>query len=424
MSAARAISPASEGRPLVIIGAGLAGWTAAREFRKLDASTPVLLVTADSGDFYAKPSLSNALAQKRTPAQLVTTAAATMATQLQVTLHAGTRVTSIDTTAQTIVTTGGSFAYRQLVLATGARAIRLPLAGDAADLVHSVNSLDDFSRFHANLTGPRIAKRPTDPATDDAHPAKHVLIMGAGLIGCEFANDLAGTGYQVSVVDPADGPMAGLLPQEASAELRAALTNLGVDWNFGATVTAVNRSPGGGPDAGQPALQAVLSTGVTVPADLVLSAIGLRADIALAQAAGLRCERGIVVDATLQTSAAQVYALGDGAQYASAGGRTLPYVMPIMHAAKSLATTLTGQATKLAFPLMPVLIKTPALPTVVAAPAPGTPGVWGASEPGLWHFIDAQGQRRGFVLTGLQAARRAEQISMMERGSADSAPAG
>ena len=64
---------------LIIVGAGLAGWTTAREFRKLDTTTPVQLVTADSGDFYAKPALSNAFAQSRLPAQLVSTPAAKMA---------------------------------------------------------------------------------------------------------------------------------------------------------------------------------------------------------------------------------------------------------------------------------------------------------------------------------------------------------
>ena len=106
----------------------------------------------------------------------------------------------------------------------------------------------------------------------------------------------------------------------------------------------------------------------------MLCAIGLRADTSLAQAAGLNCERGVVIDAALQTSAEHIYALGDGAQYTSAGGRTLPYVMPIMNAAKALAATLAGTRTEVAFPLMPVAIKTPALPIVVGAAAPGTPG--------------------------------------------------
>jgi rubredoxin-NAD+ reductase len=143
----------------------------------------------------------------------------------------------------------------------------------------------------------------------------------------------------------------------------------------------------------------------------VLSAIGLRADTALASASGLVCERGIVVDQSLQTSAKQVYALGDCAQYASAGQRTLPYVMPIMHAAKALAATLTGNRTELVFPLMPVAIKTPALPIVVSAAHPALQGRWvaeAAELPGVWRFVDAQGAQRGFLLTGKSTARRME----------------
>jgi rubredoxin-NAD+ reductase len=147
----------------------------------------------------------------------------------------------------------------------------------------------------------------------------------------------------------------------------------------------------------------------------VLSAVGLRADTNLAQAAGLVCERGIVVDAQLQTSAPNIYALGDCAQYASAGGRTLPYVMPIMTAAKALAATLAGTPTPAVFPLMPVAIKTPALPVVVSPPVPSVQGTWvldavgeGASTGDVWRFIDAAGAQRGFALTGKAAARRME----------------
>jgi rubredoxin-NAD+ reductase len=121
--------------------------------------------------------------------------------------------------------------------------------------------------------------------------------------------------------------------------------------------------------------------------------------------------------------------LGDSAQYGPGrwdaeaapgslprqptGGRTLPYVMPIMSAAKALAATLAGQRTEVVFPLMPVAVKTPALPMVVAPPAPGTPGQWLHAEPGLWQFNDAQGLRRGFVLTGAQTPRRGEQSKLV-----------
>jgi rubredoxin-NAD+ reductase len=282
--------------------------------------------------------------------------------------------------------------YSHLVLATGAQPIRVTVAGDAAAEVRSVNSLDDFAAFHAQL-----------------HPGAQVLVMGAGLIGCEFANDLAAAGHPVHVVDPGSRPLAALLPDDASAQLQEALSSLGVQWHFGATVQSVTANPASSGSK----FTAQLSNGLEVHADALLSAIGLRADTTLAHSAGIACDRGIAVSSTLQTSAEGVYALGDGAQYASAGNRTLPYVMPIMQAARALAATLAGQPTELAFPLMPVAVKTPALPLVVAPPAPGTVGAWREAEPGIWQFFDAEGTQRGFVLAGRQTGRRAEQAKLV-----------
>lgn len=399
MSAVSIPQTGSGATALVIVGAGLAGWTTAREFRKLDASTPIVLVTADSGDFYAKPTLSNACAQKRSADQLVTTPAAKMAETLNVTLLAHTQVQAIAAQAQTLTLSAAdgttqTVAYRHLVLATGAHPIHVPVQGYAATLVQSINHLGDLARFQQQL----------------GDTPKTVLIMGAGLIGCEFANDLIQGGHTVHVVDPTERPLAALLPAGASAQIRAALQALGVVWHFGTTVQALNHG------AGATGLTATLGDGNGVAADLVLSAIGLRADTALAQTAGITCERGVVVDELLQTSAAQVFALGDCAQYASAGARTLPYVMPIMNAARALAATLAGTPTPLVFPLMPVSIKTPALPTVVAAPHPALAGSWvaealdaeAALAGGAWRFMDADGQQRGFVLCGKQSTRRME----------------
>jgi rubredoxin-NAD+ reductase len=161
---------------------------------------------------------------------------------------------------------------------------------------------------------------------------------------------------------------------------------------------------------GEHGLMATLSDESTLPVDAVLSAIGLRADTTLAQQAELKCERGVVVDAHLQTSAKHVYALGDCAQYDAADRRTLPYVMPIMQAAKALAATLAGNPTQVSFPLMPVSIKTPACPIVVAAASPVVTGQWAADGEGagVWRFIDSTGVQRGFVLTGKQTSRRME----------------
>lgn len=388
--------------PLIVVGSGVAGWTTVREFRKLDTSTPVVLITADQGDFYAKPMLSNAYAQKRNPAQLVTTPAAKMAETLQVTLLDHAKVQSIDTAVKSIAVQQGSaihsLNYRQLVLATGANPIRVPLKGDAADQVRSINTLDDFAGFYGALG--------VDASMPDSGTGKTVVVMGAGLIGCEFANDLASAGVRVHVADPAERPLAALLPQEAGNQLQVALSEVGVQWHFGTSVAAVNTDPAG-------RLNVTLNDQSTVTADLVLSAIGLRADTQLAKAAGLACERGVLVNTRLETSAPGVYALGDCAQYESAGQRTLPYVMPVMTAARAMAATLAGTPTEAIFPLMPVSVKTPALPIVVAAPHPATTGQWHADGPeGAWRFVDDKSIQRGFVLTGKNTARRMEMTKL------------
>lgn len=124
----------------------------------------------------------------------------------------------------------------------------------------------------------------------DAHP---LIFVGAGLIGCEFANDLVAAGHRVSVMDPSNGPLATLLPAEASARLQHVLTGLGVAWHWGTTVHAVHSVTMAEGVGQMPAPSLELSNGLNVSADIVLSAIGLKADLALA--ASLTCERGFVL---------------------------------------------------------------------------------------------------------------------------------
>jgi rubredoxin-NAD+ reductase len=361
---------------ILILGTGLAGYTVAREFRKLDTQTPLTLVTRDAGSFYSKPVLSNALAQKKAPAQIALNSATDMSRQLHATVNTHLEIRAIDTAARTVTTVNGPvLGYDRLVLALGADPIRLPLAGDAAGQVLSVNDLDDYTRFRTALEG-----------------RQRVVILGAGLIGCEFANDLAVGGIQVHAIDLAPQPLNRLLPPQAAAFLHTALGNAGVHFHLGTTVQSVDHQAG--------ALRVMLANGIALDTDLVLSAIGLKPRVALAEAAGLSVQRGIVTDTLLQTSAPGVYALGDCAEVA---GHQLPYVMPIMQAARALAKTLAGSPTAVQYPAMPVVVKTPACPTVVCPPPAGVDGGWvetATAEGVRALFRDQTGALRGFALVG------------------------
>jgi rubredoxin-NAD+ reductase len=366
--------------PIVIVGSGLAGYTLARELRKLDRESPLVMVSADDGSFYSKPNLSNALAAGKTPAQLVGASAEAMAQQLGAEILTQTRVTAIDPAGRKLRLSGGELRYSRLALALGADPIRLPLGGDAAEEVFSVNDLADYARLRERLDG-----------------RCRIAILGAGLIGCEFANDLATAGHAVEVIDIAMQPLGRLLPPEAGA-MRQALADTGVGWHLGHTAQAVRRTASG--------LEIHFADGGTVGADLVLSAVGLRPRTGLARSAGLAINRGIVVDRLLETSAAGIYALGDCAEVES---HVLPFVMPIMHAARTLAATLAGRPQPVSYPAMPVVVKTPALPAVVCPPAPGRAGTWsieGDARNLSARFVDSDGTMLGFALTGDACSKR------------------
>ena len=366
---------------IVIIGSGLAGYTVIREVRKLDKSVPITLITREPGYFYSKPMLSTALAGKKEVVQLVTTPADGMATQLEITILSETDVSAINTQAQILQTSKGEVPYGKLVMALGSDQIRLPLAGNAAKEVLTVNDLEDYARFRNAIVG-----------------KKNIAILGAGLIGCEFANDLVLGGYAVDVIDLAAQPLGRLLPEQAAKELQAKLSDAGVRWHFSTTVQSVDRNGD--------VLQITLANGDSITSDAVLSAVGLKPRLALAKAAGMRTGLGIQVNRELETSANNVYALGDCAEV---DGLVLPYVMPIMQAARALAPTLIGQRTALIYPAMPIMVKTPALATIVSPPAKGVKGEWKttAVDGGIEaRFESADGKLLGFALMGAATAQR------------------
>lgn len=365
-----------------IIGSGVAAWTLVRELRKANPDAEIRLITADSGDFYSKPMLSNALASGKTPESLVMTPAAKFAEQQKVELIANASVSAIHADTRKIASSAGEFSYDNLVLALGADTIKLPLEGDGASDVISVNDLNDYAVFRKLLEG-----------------KKEVAVLGAGLIGCEFANDLLKADIHTTVFDLADRPLARLLPEQASTFMQNKLAEKGVSWKLGRSVTSIAKNGAG--------YTLTDSSGESTQADLVLSAVGLKPRTELAQNAGLTVQRGIVVNGLGQTSNSNIYALGDCADYL--GKFVLPYIMPVMQSARAMAQTLSGKPTEIKFPAMPVSIKTPDCPAVVNPPLPEHQGEWEitADENGVKAlFKDKDGALLGMALLGEASKER------------------
>ena len=366
--------------PVVIIGTGLAGYNLAREFRKLDKDTPLLLITGDDGRAYSKPMLSTGFTKQSTADDLAQADAGKMAQQLQASIWTFSEVTAIDTEQQTLAVNGAATVrYRSLVLAWGADVISPPMAGDALDKVYAVNDLLDYAKFRSALQSAEVKK---------------VFIIGAGLIGSEFANDLLNGGFAVEAVDPLAHNLATLLPMPAGCAVQQALEEKGAAFHFGTVAERIDAAPSG------QGVVVRLANGAEVEADLVVSAVGVRPRTALAEASGIAVNRGVLANRRLETSARNVYTLGDCAEVE---GHVLYYVAPLMASARALAKTLAGIATEVVYPAMPVTIKTPACPIVVSPPPRDTVGEWEIAAEGrnvVAQFKDGAGKLLGFALTG------------------------
>lgn len=375
--------------PIIIIGSGMAGYTVAREFRKLSPEQELVMICADDAVNYAKPTLSNAFAGNKAPEQIALGDATKMATQLNMRIEAETWVKAINAESHeiTLEKNGETITqpYSKLVLAVGANPIRLAIAGDGSDDIHVVNSLTDYRTFRENLS-----KRKD----------KRVVILGAGLIGCEFANDLLHSHYDVTVIDLAPQPLGRLLPNHVAEAFKTNLEQAGIKFALSTTVEKVTKINDGEDYA------VTLANGQTLVADIVLSAIGLQPNIALAKEANIQTSRGIITNTLLETSQPDIYAVGDCAEV---NGTLLPFVMPIMQQARALAKTLSGQSTNVHYPAMPVAVKTPAAPLTVL-PAPLDVEVnWETEEFDdgmLAKAADGQGTLRGFVLLGATAGKQ------------------
>lgn len=324
--------------PIIIIGSGLAGYSLAREIRRADQSVPIKIFTRDDGSFYSKPMLSNGFSTKKTVTQLSGQSAEKMREQLKIDIVTHTKVEAVYPERRLVEVNGTEVSYRQLVFAVGAEPISPQLEGPAITELISVNSLDDYAKLLPLLNN-----------------KKRIAILGAGLIGCEFANDLQLAGHEVSLIDLGRWPLNRLLPEKIGIQMAEAFRNVGIRLHLGQAAKSLDYEHG--------ALSLALANGHIEQVDVVISAIGLKTRSGLAIQAELDIDKGIIVNRYLETSVVGIYALGDCAQVE---GMLLPYVMPIMQCTKALAKTLLGERTPVSYPAMPIIVKTPAFPLAIA----------------------------------------------------------
>ncbi|HCT5134575.1 TPA: NADH:flavorubredoxin reductase NorW, partial [Aeromonas hydrophila] len=369
-------SDAGISREIVVIGSGFAAQQLVKSLRKLDAEQPIRLITADSGDEYNKPDLSHVVSRGCAAEAMTRQSGSDFAEQQRIALLPHCPVLGIDPARRLVLTEQGEFPYGQLVLATGASAVRPELPG--SEHLVTLNSQQEYAVAEGAI-----------------QQARRILVLGAGLIGCELAMDMASDGREVTLLDLADSPLSALLPATLTQPLQQALRSQGVSLQFGTGLARIDAQPGDG-------WRVTLSDGCVSEQDLVIAAIGLRPNLALARGAGLAVERGILVDDRLQTSDPHIFALGDCVQWQ---GQLLPFLQPIVLGANALARTLLGTPTPLALPPMLVKVKTPRYPLQLAGRTRGEDLAWQCrwnSHGMVAEARDQAGELCGFVVGGDQ----------------------
>ena len=323
---------------IVIIGAGLAGWHVIDAIRSKDQDIPITLITADNGDRYHKPMLTMAISQNKSAVDLVRATGADGAVTAGITLLADTSVSDIDADKQQLQlisanrsdpanTSYATISYDKLVLAMGAHPIfpkSLP-----QDLVWHVNHIERFGQLQEKL----------------ATGSQRIAIVGAGMVGTEIAEDLLKAGHTITLIDLNDAPLAQMLPAQATARIAKAVESQGIQFLGGCQVSAVIRNTDGTLQVDYELLKATLDHKTSAEAlivDHVIASTGLLVNDALPTAAGIEFNRrtGIVVDSqTLQTDAANIYAIGD---CMSIDGVACRYVAPLRAQAATIADGILG----------------------------------------------------------------------------------
>ena len=275
---------------VVIVGGGAAGNAAAETLRREGYEGPITLLSADAALPCDRPNLSKDYLAGNAQPDWIPLRSETFYGAHRIEVRLNTRVSKIDPAQKTVTLNDGSrIGYGALLLATGAEPVRLPVPGADLPHVHVLRTLAD-----------------SDALIAAARSARRCVVVGASFIGLEVAASLRVRKLEVQVVAPEARPMDRVLGRELGDMIKALHEAHGVVFHLGANITEITAD------------RVRLSTGQEIEADLVVTGIGVRPNIALAQEAGLAVDRGVTVDGYLQTSAPGVFAAGDIARWPDA----------------------------------------------------------------------------------------------------------
>jgi NADPH-dependent 2,4-dienoyl-CoA reductase/sulfur reductase-like enzyme/nitrite reductase/ring-hydroxylating ferredoxin subunit len=280
-------APAGAPQKIVIVGAGAAGFAAAERLRRLGYVGSLTMLSDDEAPPVDRPNLSKDYLAGSAPEEWVPLRDDAFYADQRIDLRLKAGVVRLHVAAQEVeLAVGSKVPYDRLLLATGAEAVRLPIPGMDLPHVHTLRSLADCRSIIARA----------------AH-ARRAVVMGASFIGLEVAASLRARGLEVHVVAPEQRPMERVLGPQMGEFLQRLHEEHGVIFHLGNTASAIDPK------------QVSLHAGGSVEADLVVVGVGVRPRLALAEHAGLAIDRGVMVDASLQTSAPGVFAAGDIARW-------------------------------------------------------------------------------------------------------------
>ena len=284
---ARAPAPAEASKTVVIVGGGAAGLAAAAELRRLGFAGKLVMLSAEDAPPLDRPNLSKDYLAGAAPEDWLPLRPESFYSDNGIELRLGVVANGLDAKARRLTLKDGSaLEFDRLLLATGAEPVRLQIPGAELPHVRTLRSLADCQEIIARAT-----------------KARRVVVLGASFIGLEVAASLRTRGLEVHVAAPEKIPMERVLGAEIGAFVRKLHEEHGVIFHLEDVATAIDER------------RMTLKSGKSLEAELVVAGVGVRPRLELAEKAGLAMDRGVLVDAFLETSAPGIFAAGDIARW-------------------------------------------------------------------------------------------------------------